>query len=180
VLGLIGEGGMGAVYRARQTRIERPIALKVLALDPSDDPTFAERFRREAMVLARLDHPNVVKLYDFGEREGLFFLVLELVEGTNLRTLMQRGLLEPAQALAIVPQICEALQFAHDEGVVHRDIKPENVLIDSKGRVKIADFGLAKLVGGRASDFSLTEFGQAMGTPHYMAPEQLRGSLDVD
>ena len=180
VLGLIGEGGMGAVYRARQTRIERPIALKVLALDPSDDPTFAERFRREAMVLARLDHPNVVKLYDFGEREGLFFLVLELVEGTNLRTLMQRGLLEPAQALAIVPQICEALQFAHDEGVVHRDIKPENVLIDTKGRVKIADFGLAKLVGTDAREVSLTEVDQIVGTPHYMAPEQLRGSRDVD
>src|SRR6185436_21020377 len=99
VLGLIGEGGMGAVYRARQTRIERPIALKVLALDPSDDPTFAERFRREAMVLARLDHPKVVKLYDFGERDGLFYLVLEFVDGTNLRDLMNQGLLTPKHAL---------------------------------------------------------------------------------
>ena len=176
----IGEGGMGAVYKARQPRIERWVALKVLALDPVDDPTFAERFRREAMVLARLDHPNVVKLYDFGEREGLFYLVLEYVDGTNLRTLMKQSLLAPAQALAIVPQMCTALQFAHDEGIVHRDIKPENVLVDAKGRVKIADFGLAKLVDADARDVSLTEVGQVMGTPHYMAPEQLRGSHEVD
>jgi tRNA A-37 threonylcarbamoyl transferase component Bud32 len=176
----IGEGGMGTVYRARQARIDRMVALKVLALDPVDDPTFAERFRREAMVLARLDHRNIVKLYDFGEREGLFYLVLEFVDGPNLRTLMKQSLLAPAQALAIVPQICEALQFAHDEGVVHRDIKPENVLLDAKGRVKIADFGLAKLVDADARDVSLTEVGQVMGTPHYMAPEQLRGSREVD
>jgi tRNA A-37 threonylcarbamoyl transferase component Bud32 len=180
VLALIGEGGMGAVYKARQTKIERLVALKVLGFDALDHPAFAERFRREAVVLARLDHPSIVKLYDFGERDGLFFLVLEFVDGVNLRNLMQQRLLEPKQALAIVPQMCEALQFAHDEGVVHRDIKPENVLIDSKGRVKIADFGLAKLVGGEARDFSLTEVGQVMGTPHYMAPEQLRGSRDVD
>jgi len=171
---------MGTVYRARQARIDRMVALKVLALDPVDDPTFAERFRREAMVLARLDHRNIVKLYDFGEREGLFYLVLEFVDGPNLRTLMKQSLLAPAQALAIVPQICEALQFAHDEGVVHRDIKPENVLLDAKGRVKIADFGLAKLVDADARDVSLTEVGQVMGTPHYMAPEQLRGSREVD
>ncbi len=180
VVSLIGEGGMGAVYKARQARIDRWVALKVLALDPGDDPTFAERFRREAMALARLDHPNIVKLYDFGERDGLFFLVLELVDGTNLRTLMKQALLAPKQALAIVPQMCEALQFAHDEGIVHRDIKPENVLIDTKGRVKIADFGLAKLLDADARDVSLTEVGQVMGTPHYMAPEQLRGAHDVD
>jgi tRNA A-37 threonylcarbamoyl transferase component Bud32 len=180
VVALIGEGGMGAVYKARQPKIERWVALKVLALDSSDDPTFAERFRREAMVLARLDHKNVVKLYDFGERDGLFYLVLEFVDGTNLRTLMKQSLLAPKDALAIVPQMCEALQFAHDEGIVHRDIKPENVLIDPKGRVKIADFGLAKLVDADARDVSLTEVGQVMGTPHYMAPEQLRGARDVD
>jgi serine/threonine protein kinase len=180
VLAFVGEGGMGAVYKARQPKIDRFVALKVLALDPSEDPTFAERFRREAMVLARLDHPNVVKLYDFGERDGLFFLVLEFVDGNNLRSLMKHSLLEPKQALAIVPQICEALQFAHDEGIVHRDIKPENVLIDAKGRVKIADFGLAKILDADARDVSLTEVGQVMGTPHYMAPEQLRGAHDVD
>jgi predicted Ser/Thr protein kinase len=178
VQGFIGEGGMGAVYRARQTRIDRPVALKVLALDPGDDPTFAERFRREAMVLARLDHKNVVKLYDFGDRDGLYYLILELVDGSNLRTLMKQGLLAPEQALAIVPQICEALQFAHDAGVVHRDIKPENVLLDAKGRVKIADFGLAKLIDPERS--LLTGTHQAMGTPHYMAPEQWERPLEVD
>ncbi len=176
----IGAGGMGAVYKARQPRIDRWVALKILSLDPKDDPTFAERFRREAVVLARLDHPNVVKLYDFGERDGLFFLLLEFVDGPNLRTLMKQGLLEPKQALAVVPQMCEALQFAHDEGVVHRDVKPENVLLDAKGRVKIADFGLAKLVDADARDVSLTEVDQIVGTPHYMAPEQIRGSREVD
>ena len=176
----IGAGGMGAVYKARQPRIDRWVALKILSLDPADDPTFAERFRREAVVLARLDHPNVVKLYDFGERDGLFFLLLEFVDGPNLRTLMKQGLLEPKQALAIVPQMCEALQFAHDEGIVHRDVKPENVLLDAKGRVKIADFGLAKLVDADARDVSLTEVDQIVGTPHYMAPEQIRGSREVD
>jgi serine/threonine protein kinase len=180
VLALVGEGGMGAVYKARQANIDRLVALKVLAFDPIDHPSFAERFRREARVLARLDHPNVVKLFDFGERDGLFFLLLEFVDGTNLRALLREGLLEPRQALAIVPQICEALQFAHDEGVVHRDIKPENVLIDAKGRVKIADFGLAKLVHADLRDASLTEVGQVMGTPAYMAPEQLRGDAGVD
>jgi tRNA A-37 threonylcarbamoyl transferase component Bud32 len=180
VVALIGEGGMGAVYKARQPKIERWVALKVLALDSSDDPTFAERFRREALVLARLDHKNVVRLFDFGERDGLFYLVLEFVDGTNLRALMKQSLLAPRDALAIVPQMCEALQFAHDEGIVHRDIKPENVLIDPKGHVKIADFGLAKLVDADARDVSLTEVGQVMGTPHYMAPEQLRGAHDVD
>ncbi len=177
---LIGEGGMGAVYKARQPKIDRTVALKVLGFDPLDNPSFAERFRREAMVLAKLDHPHIVKLYDFGERDGLFYLVLEFVDGTNLRTLMKQELVTPKVALAIVPQLCEALQYAHDEGVVHRDIKPENVLVDSKGRAKIADFGLAKLVDANAADRSLTEVGQVMGTPHYMAPEQLRGSRDVD
>jgi len=176
----IGAGGMGAVYKALQPRIGRWVALKILSLDPADDPTFAERFRREAVVLARLDHPNVVKLYDFGERDGLFFLLLEFVDGPNLRTLMKQGLLEPKQALAIVPQMCEALQFAHDEGIVHRDVKPENVLLDAKGRVKIADFGLAKLVDADTRDVSLTEVDQIVGTPHYMAPEQIRGSREVD
>jgi tRNA A-37 threonylcarbamoyl transferase component Bud32 len=176
----IGAGGMGAVYKARQPRIDRWVALKILSLDPADDPTFAERFRREAVVLARLDHPNVVKLYDFGERDGLFYLLLEFVDGPNLRTLMKQGLLEPKQALGVVPQMCEALQFAHDEGIVHRDIKPENVLLDAKGRVKIADFGLAKLVDADARDVSLTEVDQIVGTPHYMAPEQIRGSREVD
>ena len=180
VLELIGEGGMGAVYKARQAKIDRLVALKVLGFDPDDHPAFAERFRREGQALARLDHPNVVKLFDFGERDGLFYLVLEFVDGPNLRSLMKPGALEPRQALSIVPQICEALQFAHDEGVVHRDIKPENVLVDSKGRVKIADFGLAKLVDARARDSSLTDVGQVMGTPDYMAPEQLRGERGVD
>lgn len=144
VLELLGQGGMGAVYKARQTRLDRLVALKVLPPQAAADPAFAERFAREARALARLGHPHIVAVHGFGEADGLYYFVMEFVDGANLWELIRTGSLTPEQALAIVPQICEALQFAHDEGVVHRDIKPENVLVDRRGRVKIADFGLAK------------------------------------
>ena len=99
--------------------------------------------------MARLNHPNIVSVYDFGQRDGLFYIVMEFVDGVNLRQAIRAGQMSPQDALAVVPQICDALQFAHDEGIVHRDIKPENILLDKRGRVKIADFGLAKLVGDR-------------------------------
>jgi len=183
ILELLGRGGMGAVYKARQKHLDRLVAVKILSPEVSHDPAFAERFAREARALARLNHPHIVGVYDFGQTEGLYFLVMEFVDGLNLRRLIaeQKGL-TPANALAIVPQICDALQFAHDEGIVHRDIKPENILIDKKGRVKIADFGLAKLTasGERASPDSLTGTHQVMGTLRYMAPEQMEGSKQVD
>ena len=158
---------------------------KILPTAVGADPAFAERFTREARALARLNHPHVVTLYDFGEADGLYYLLMEFVDGVNLRQMIAGGKLEPREALAIVPQICEALQYAHDEGIVHRDIKPENILLDKKGRVKIADFGLAKLMhrgdtpAGRAA-FTLTGSQQVMGTPHYMAPEQMERPLGVD
>ncbi|MSR61634.1 MAG: serine/threonine protein kinase [Planctomycetes bacterium] len=176
---LLGAGGMGAVYKAKQKRLGRAVALKVLHGELSGDPLFVERFLREAQALAKLAHPGIVAIHDFGEREKRCYLVMEYVDGTNLRTLLKQGLLAPRQALDIVRQLCDALQFAHDEGVVHRDIKPENVLVDTAGRVKIADFGLAKLVGGPAQ-LSLTSANQVMGTPHYMAPEQVEHPRDVD
>ncbi|HVC94832.1 MAG TPA: protein kinase [Pirellulales bacterium] len=144
------------------------------------DPAFAERFAREARALARLNHPNIVSVFDSGQADGLYYLAMEYVDGTNLRELMRAGSLKPSEALAIVPQICDALQFAHDEGIVHRDIKPENVLLDQKGRIKIADFGLAKLLRQAPADHNLTGESQVMGTPHYMAPEQVERPLDVD
>ena len=144
---LLGRGGMGAVYQARQTSARPLVALKILP-PTSARPGFAERFKREARALARLNHANIVALYEFGQVGGMPYFVMEYVEGVTLRRLVQARRLEPREALKIVPQICEALQFAHDEGVVHRDIKPENILLDKKGRVKIADFGIAKIMGG--------------------------------
>ena len=137
---------MGAVYKARQRRLDRLVALKILPPEVAAAPGFAERFTREAQALARLNHPHIVTVHDFGEAGGLYYFLMEFVDGVNLRQMIAGGKLEPHEALAIVPQICEALQYAHDEGIVHRDIKPENILLDKKGRVKIADFGLAKLL----------------------------------
>ena len=183
ILELLGKGGMGAVYKARQRGLDRLVAVKVLPPEIGHDPAFAERFTREARALARLSHNHIVSVFDFGQSDGLFYIVMEYVDGVNLRQTIQTGKLTPAEALAIVPQICEALQFAHDEGIVHRDIKPENILIDKRGRVKIADFGLAKLMasGGRESpDAFLTATHQVMGTLRYMAPEQMLGTREVD
>ena len=152
ILELIGRGGMGVVYKARQKRLDRLVALKILPPNVSRDPAFSERFTREAKALARLTHPNIVTVHDFGQADGLFYFVMEFVDGMNLRQLLDTAKMAPKEALAIVPQICDALQFAHDKGIVHRDIKPENILIDKSGVVKIADLGLAKLVGLEAKD----------------------------
>ena len=139
---------MGAVYKARQPALDRLVALKILPPQAAGGPGFAERFDREARALARLSHPNIVAVHEFGQAGGLPYFLMEFVDGLNLRQLEQAGQLSPAEALRIVPQICEALQFAHDAGIVHRDIKPENILLDKKGRVKIADFGIAKISAG--------------------------------
>ena len=175
----IGQGGMGVVYRARHRGLDRAVAVKVLYTNLPEHASFAERFAREARTLAKLHHPNVVAVHDFGEREGLYYLIMELVEGVNLRQTIEAGGLAPHEALSMVPRICEALQYAHDRGVVHRDIKPENILVDKNGVVKIADFGLAKLMGDGAGP-RLTRTAQVMGTPHYMAPEQLERPNEVD
>ncbi|MCO6045182.1 serine/threonine protein kinase [Aeoliella sp. ICT_H6.2] len=165
----LGRGGMGVVYKARQKTLDREVAIKILAGEWKDDAAFTERFEREAKILAQMSHPNIVTVHDFGKAQGLFYLVMEYVDGVNLRDLLSDGKIAPEQALAIVPPICEALEYAHSKGIVHRDIKPENLLLDRDGRVKIADFGIASLVGA-TSDIS--------GTPSYMAPEQANGSVD--
>ena len=180
LLRLLGAGGMGAVYQARQPALDRFVALKVLPADADGEANFTERFNREARALARLSHPNIVAVHEFGQAGGLHYFLMEFVDGANLRQLEQAGRLSPREALQIIPQICDALQYAHDEGVVHRDIKPENVLVDRKGRVKIADFGLAKILGHDPETARLTVEGQVMGTPHYMAPEQVERPLAVD
>ncbi len=166
---LIGRGGMGFVFRARQARLDRDVAVKVLDPELSGNPLFAERFAREAQTLARLAHPHIVAVHDYGRAGELFYLVLEFVDGVNLRQVLRAGTMAPEQALAIVPQICEALAFAHEHGVVHRDIKPENILLERGGRVKI------DVPAG-----SLTSTGQVLGTLRYMAPEQMDRPLEVD
>lgn len=180
VLELLGAGGMGAVYKARQRALDRVVALKILPASVAGGVNYTERFNREARALARLSHPNIVAVHEFGQAGGLNYFIMEFVDGANLRQLKQNARISPREALQIVPQICDALQYAHDEGVVHRDIKPENVLVDRKGRVKIADFGLAKILEPEPEAHRLTVEGQVMGTPHYMAPEQLERPLAVD
>ncbi|MCC7013101.1 MAG: serine/threonine protein kinase [Planctomycetes bacterium] len=180
VVALVGRGGMGAVYRARQKGLDRDVAIKVLPEHAAKDPAFAERFAREGRALAKLNHANIVNIYDSGRAGELFYFVMEFVDGSNVRQVIRARNATPKDALAIVGQVCDALQYAHEEGVVHRDIKPENILIDKRGRVKIADFGLAKLFGGAQPDVTLTRSQQTMGTPHYMAPEQWERPSEVD
>ena len=170
IMECLGRGGMGVVYKARQKSLNRMVALKLLAPERATDGDFAERFATEAQALARLNHPNIVTVHDFGQAGGFYYLLMEFVDGVNLRQLLRTRKLDPAEALSIVPPVCEALQYAHDHGIVHRDIKPENLLLDKSGRVKIADFGVAKMLGmppGAEGNDS-----QIAGTPQYMAPEQ--------
>jgi len=221
ILELIGRGGMGFVFKARQPHLDRYVALKLLPDKLAKDPQFAERFNREGRVLAKLNHPNITSVFDFGHASagtpvsdpangvepngrpgsetgapsgqpktanpkpgtsdgGFYYLTMEYVDGVNLRQAMRAGRFSPAEALSIVPKVCEALQYAHEQGILHRDIKPENILLDAKGRVKIADFGIAKLVGEDQPNITLTNTGAALGTPHYMAPEQLEKPATVD
>ncbi len=198
IMELLGRGGMGAVYKARQKHLDRVVALKILPPEAGQEPSFAARFEREARAMAKLTHPNIVTLYESGQADGLFYFLMEYVDGVNLSQLLQGGRLTPKEALAIVPHICDALQYAHDQGIVHRDIKPGNVLLGKNGQVKIADFGVAKIVGkdalfqpvgqgganapseGAQPPAALTEVGKVMGTPNCMAPEQSEHRADVD
>ena len=186
---------MGVVYKARQKSLNRLVALKLLAPERVQEAKFAERFAREAQALAALNHPNIVTIYDFGQAGGFYYLLMEFVDGVNLRQLLRARKFTPEEALAVVPPLCDALQFAHDRGIVHRDIKPENILIDKGGKVKIADFGIAKMIEVegdgtyRTNRTNRTEVGGAqeecgptgvVGTPRYMAPEQGSDSGRVD
>ena len=175
ILALHGRGGMGAVYRARQRDLGRLVALKIVV---PHRPEVAERFAAEARALARLDHPGIVRVFDAGIAGDLCWLTMEFIDGPTLRGAMRAGDLPPARSLALIPELCAALQYAHDQGVVHRDIKPENLLLTPEGRLKIADFGLARLLGDPA--LGATRTGVVMGTANYMAPEQIERPGTVD
>ena len=176
---VIGRGASGTVFKAYDCVSKESYALKILSASLVQDAEFTERFIREGKTLASLQHPNVVKVYEAAERNGFFYILMELVDGPNLRALIRERSLSLLNAQTLVPQICAGIQHAHDNGVVHRDVKPENILVSEEGTVKIADFGLAKLLFSKEL-VSLTRTGQVMGTPHYMAPEQLENPEEVN
>jgi hypothetical protein len=168
----IAIGGMGTVYRALDERLHRRVAVKVLKDHLAHDERFVERFRREARAVASLTHPNIASLYDYGQDGDHHYIVMELVDGTDLATLLSaEGALDPDRAQRIAKQICSALAVAHAAGVVHRDVKPANVLLRSDGTAKVTDFGIARASG----DSTLTATGSILGTAHYLAPEQASG-----
>ena len=186
VIEKLGEGGMGAVYRARDTKLGRDVALKVLPDELSADQERLVRLRREAQVLAAVNHPNVASIYGVEEADGRLILVLELVDGEDLAQRLKRGALPVEEALEIAVQIASGLEAAHDRGMVHRDLKPANIMITDGGVVKVLDFGLAKPYAGdtASGDVSslatvtgddVTREGVIMGTASYMSPEQARG-----
>ena len=178
VIELVAQGGMGVVYKGRQPLLDRYVAIKVVRPDFQTDSDFQERFLREARMLARLRHPYIVTVFDVGKAGELYYLVMEFVEGANLRQLLTDRSITERDALEFVPQIAEALQHAHEAGVVHRDVKPENVLIDALGRVRLVDFGLATLFGPNVA--RSPDDNRVAGTLGYMAPEQLAAPESVD
>ena len=179
ILGLVGTGGMGAVYRARDTELDELVALKMLHGELVDDPAMLLRFRQEVKLARRVTHKNVARTFDIGEHAGAKFLTMELVEGESLRSFIaSRGALSPGEAVPILREVCAAIAAAHAADVVHRDLKPDNVLLGKDGRVVVTDFGIARALahGGRATK----TLGGVVGTPEYMAPEQVEGASDVD
>ncbi len=181
IIAVLGQGGMGTVFKARQLQLDRIVAVKILSPALGTNAEFVERFQREARALASLTHPNIVSIHDFGREENLCFITMEYVPGQNLRTLLRRKTLSPGEALPLVPQICDAIHYAHGEGIVHRDIKPENILIDQNDRIRITDFGLAKITRGETTKLAaITTPDMVMGTPRYMAPEQFESPSEVD
>jgi hypothetical protein len=170
VVGTIGKGAMGEVYKAQDALLNRYVAIKTIAPAFAADPEFRRRFKREAQSVAQLNHPNIVTVFDFGEEDGLTYMSMELLEGRDLKDVVRRRDIRFGEKLSVMEQICDGLAFAHAKGVVHRDLKPGNIHLQPNGQVKILDFGLARL---GSSD--MTKTGTVMGTPHYMSPEQVRG-----
>ncbi|MFK7819932.1 MAG: serine/threonine-protein kinase [Planctomycetaceae bacterium] len=180
VIEILGSGGMGCVFKARQSKLDRFVAVKILPSDFAGDRSVAERFAREARAMARLNHPNIVSVHDFGSVGDLHYLIIEYMDGMNLREWLDASGMDSQMALGVFTQICGALAYAHEEGVIHRDIKPENILFNKQGHIALADFGLARLAMDSNCEISLTQTRQAMGTLNYMAPEQYEDPKTVD
>ena len=181
ILELLGSGGMGAVYRVRDEKLERDVAIKMLTDGLLTSDEARRHFRREALALAKLNHPRIAAVYDVGEQDGLDYIVMELVQGESLAARLRSGPLGVKEATSIALQVAEALEEAHEHGVIHRDLKPANVMITPKGNAKVLDFGIAKLLAlPGAESLTMTETGQLVGTPLYMSPEQALGrSVDA-
>jgi serine/threonine-protein kinase len=177
VLGMLGRGGMGAVYKARDERLNRPVAIKVGPPGQFEGAESLTRFRRETHAVARLAHPNIVAIYDVGEQDSSRYTVLELVEGGDLTARLAQGPLPPRDAAGMMVALARAVHYAHGQGIIHRDLKPSNILITPDGVPKISDFGLAKMVD-YGMDQNVTVQGQFLGTPRYMSPEQVQGRHD--
>ena len=176
---VLGEGAMGVVYEGNDTRLHRKVAIKTIlksALDSSSAKEYSMRFAREAQAVARLNHPNIVQVFDFAEEGDVAYIVMELVRGRELKTFFDaKERFELKEIVHIVGELCEALHFAHEAGIVHRDIKPANVMIDAQGRVKLTDFGVARIADPDRTVSDKTQAGTVVGTPAYMSPEQIQG-----
>jgi len=178
ILAELGAGGMGRVFRARHLTLQREVALKVLGERFASDESYRQRFLKEARAAAKLNHPNIVQIYDFGRVEGTFYIAMEFVQGESVGDYLRRnGRFPEADAVATVRQVCTALRVAHGAGIVHRDVKPDNLILSADGLVKLVDLGLAKSI---ADDQNLTQTGVVSGTPHYISPEQIAGLKDID
>ncbi|MFN8418572.1 MAG: protein kinase [Anaerolineae bacterium] len=174
VTAILGTGGMASVYRARQESVSRDVAIKVMATNLAENPEFIKRFEREARTFAALDHPNIVKLFDYGQSEGLVYLVMQLMTGGSLLQLVNQGPMPRDRVVRITTQLADALDYAHEQGLIHRDLKPANILLDARGNALLTDFGIAKLI--TQNSVNLTATGLVMGTPTYMSPEQWQGA----
>lgn len=181
----IGKGGMGVVYLATDKRLERKVAIKVLSLSGSNEDVHIssdeviQRFKREAIAVAKLNHPNIVNIYDIGEENGMYYMVMEFVDGNTLSNVINETLENHEMALNIIIQVCGALDSAHEEGIIHRDIKPANIILTSKGMPKLMDFGIAQLEDNQ-EDFKITQSGSLLGSLLYISPEQLSNSSEID
>jgi len=172
VLELVGRGGMASVYRGHHTDLDRPVAIKVLPEFLAEDEIARERFRQEARAIARLRHPNILSVFDYGEEQGITYIVSEFVEGGTLADRITAAM-APEEAARLLSPVSNALDYAHGQGILHRDVKPANILVGADGQPVVGDFGLARLMDGAGQ--RLTVAGSALGTPEYMAPEQARG-----
>ena len=173
IQGVLGQGGMGAVYKARDRELDRLIALKVIRPELATDPSILQRFKQELILARNITHKNVVRIFDLGEAEGIRFISMEYVDGDDLRTLLRReGKFSPKDTISVIEQVCRALDSAHAEGVIHRDLKPQNIMRDKNGRIVVMDFGLARSLG----ESGMTQTGAIVGTIEYMSPEQALGS----
>ncbi len=172
IIGILGQGGMGAVYKARDRELDRTVAIKVIRPELAGDPEILQRFKQELILARKVTHRNVIRIFDLGEASGIKFITMEFIAGHDLKTVLAReGKLSPERAVEIMQQVCLALEAAHSEGVVHRDLKPQNIMVDQQGRASVMDFGIA-----RSLEFGgMTQTGALIGTPEYMSPEQVRG-----